>query len=153
MLCRFLQISALDERSFVSIADKSAYVWGCADDAWSSAFGGYSKHSMWASSSFHSGAAGSDSASCHTGFEMQRLLAIRNTPDGSIPISGSTTVLHTFEQNSSSSTGMDIGVPSKPLNVLYCVCGHKMYAGRIPSLEMPKVTQPNTLREVCFESI
>ena len=143
------QISGLDEHNFLSIADRSAFVWNVSEDCWSSTFGGTTSLSSSALSSgsisnrfggtgLSSGVSAGDLngiGASSSNFEMQKLFTIRNTPDGSIPLSSSTVMLHTFEQNTSSSTGMDIGIPSKPLNVLYCVCGHKMYAGRIPSVD------------------
>lgn len=103
---------ALDDKHFLSIAERSAYIWTCGLD------------------------------------EPRKLVTVRNMPDSSTPFFANTCIVNTFDHHTSSASAggrhqpynyhhHDIGVPSQPLHVLYCVAGHRMHAGKIPMLDEP----------------
>ena len=108
---------ALDDKHFISVSERSSYIWSC------------------------------------TGEEPRRIMTVKNMPDSSTPFYPNTVIVNTFEQSSGGGMGRhstyhhDIGSPSHPLHVMYCIAGHKMHAGRIPSLDESKINNSN--REVC----
>ena len=71
--------------------------------------------------------------------EVKKVLNIKNMPD--CPFTSSTLMLPALEvRGSSSMNGMNgqekgLGMPSKPQYVLYCIAGHKLYAGTLPSYD------------------
>lgn len=71
--------------------------------------------------------------------EVKKVLNIKNMPD--CPFTSSTLMLPALEvRGSSSMNGMNgqekgLGMPSKPQFVLYCIAGHKLYAGTLPSYD------------------
>jgi hypothetical protein len=72
--------------------------------------------------------------------EVKKVLNIRNMPDSAF--SASTLMLPALEvRGSSGMNGMNMGQDkglggsSKPQYVLYCVAGHKLYAGTLPSYD------------------
>ena len=71
--------------------------------------------------------------------EVKKVLNVKNMPD--TPFTSSTLMLPALEvRGSSSMNGMNsqekgLGMPSKPQYVLYCIAGHKLYAGTLPSYD------------------
>ena len=70
--------------------------------------------------------------------EVKKVLNIKNMPDTFF--SPSTLMLPALEnRGSTGSNGLNqdkgLGVPSKPQYVLYCISGHKLYAGTLPSYD------------------
>ena len=71
--------------------------------------------------------------------EVKKVLNIKNMPD--CPFTSSTLMLPALEvRGSASMNGMNgqekgLGMPSKPQFVLYCIAGHKLYAGTLPSYD------------------
>lgn len=74
------------------------------------------------------------------GGEVKRVLNIKNMPD--LSFTANTLMLPALEvRGSSGMSGMNmsqdksLGSSSKPQYVLYCVAGHKLYAGTLPSYD------------------
>jgi len=71
--------------------------------------------------------------------EVKKVLNVKNMPD--MPFNASTLMLPALEvRGSSSMNGMNsqekgLGMPSKPQYGLYCIAGHKLYAGTLPSYD------------------
>ena len=95
----------------MSIAERSTYIWACVND------------------------------------EPKKVMNVKNMPDSSTPFYANACIVNTFEQSSAGMTNRhqpysyhhhDIGIPSLPLHVLYCVAGHRMHAGKIPIFDENK---------------
>lgn len=72
--------------------------------------------------------------------EVKKVLNIKNMPDSLF--TASTLMLPALEiRGSATVNGMNLsqekglGMPSKPQHVLYCIAGHKLYAGTLPSYD------------------
>ncbi len=77
--------------------------------------------------------------------EVRKALTVRNMPDS--VMSPSTLMVGSFDNSLGGGMGMlnsrigsvqdkGIGLTSKPQFVLYCISGHKMYAGRLPTYDI-----------------
>ena len=70
----------------------------------------------------------------HTQDGCKRLYSIKGLPDSSVGLSLNTVILQHFEHvydSNSSSNNQDMS-SSKSVNVLYCLAGHKISAGKLP---------------------
>lgn len=73
-----------------------------------------------------------------TGFEVNKIMTMKGPADSAIASFPNSIFLHTFDEYGSSGghVHQDMGIPSKPLNILYCIAGHKMYAHSVPTVDI-----------------
>ena len=65
--------------------------------------------------------------------DVKKIYQIKGLPDCSAPMNVNTILTNEFEQKSSNHSLHDSGGISKKLQVLYCLAGHKVCAGHIPT--------------------
>lgn len=84
--------------------------------------------------------------------EAKRLYQLKGLPDCSAPMTSNSLLINTFEQPGNTvGIYQDIGMPTKPVHVLYCMAGHKISAGQLPLNSNPdRINLANTNKEVRF---
>lgn len=135
-----LKINPLSENHVLSVSDRAAAVWEYqTEDRLQSNYSSALANGATPASP----AAEKDFPSWGQG-EVKKALTIKNMPTDSIG-SASTLMLGSFENSLGNSLSMmsrgsaqdkGIGLTSKPQYVLYCISGHKMYAGRLPTYDL-----------------
>ncbi len=65
--------------------------------------------------------------------DIRRIYQIKGLPDCSSPMTSNSIILNNFEPVGNNGVYQDLVNSSKPVHVLYCMAGHKISAGTIPS--------------------